>query len=122
MQRQTRQRDAIKAVMHRSKRPLSPDEILERASKSVETLSLSTVYRTLRKLEDEGEIASVDVPGEPARYERAGLDHHHHFLCTVCGRLYDIEGCPGRIDTLAPKGFKVETHELTLIGTCAECA
>jgi Fur family ferric uptake transcriptional regulator len=33
-----------------------------------------------------------------------------------------MEGCPGSLDQMAPKGFKVEKHEIYLFGKCKECA
>lgn len=122
MQRRTVQRDAIRGAIERAGRPLAPAEVLELAAADAPTLGLATVYRALRALEDSGEIVAVDVPGQPPRYERAGLDHHHHFQCDVCGRLFDLPGCPGNVAALAPEGFAVERHEITLFGTCAECA
>lgn len=83
--------------------------------------SLATVYRTVKALVEAGELIPVDLPGQPARYEQAGLDHHHHFLCNDCGRLFDIPGCPQTVHSLAPSGFRTSHHELTLVGTCPEC-
>ncbi|MCA9418695.1 MAG: transcriptional repressor, partial [Candidatus Omnitrophica bacterium] len=54
-------------------------------------------------------------------YEMNGKRHHHHFVCRVCGRVFDIEGCPGQIEAMTPKGFLVEDHEIFLYGRCEEC-
>lgn len=47
--------------------------------------------------------------------------HHHHFHCTQCNRVYPIHACPGPMNDLAPPGFEVERHDLTLRGRCAHC-
>lgn len=122
MQRRTRQRDAIRSAIEAAGRPLTPAEVHEAAQTEAPTLGLATVYRALRALEEAGEISAVEVPGEPPRYERSDLGHHHHFQCTVCGRMFDLEGCPGNLGRLAPKGFVVERHEIMLFGRCAQCA
>lgn len=123
MSRRTRQRDAIRAAFERLDRPLSPQEVLEAAADEAESLSLATVYRALKSMSEEGEIVTVVVPGESPRYEVAGKEHHHHFHCRECGRVFEMPGCVGnRLDELAPDGFEVQDHELTLIGRCAECA
>lgn len=83
---------------------------------------MATVYRNLKMLVDEGAIAVVTLPGESPRYEPAEHAHHHHFQCTQCRRVFDVHACPGDIGQLAPKGFTVEHHELTLYGRCDECA
>ncbi len=72
MDRSTRQRDAIRALFTPEGRPLSPKEIQERADREAPGISLATVYRTVKALEELGEIVRVDLPGETARYELAG--------------------------------------------------
>lgn len=121
VERTTPQREAIRALFTDKSDPLSPQEILELASDRVPKLSLATVYRTIRALEELGEIAPVDLPGEPSRYELAGKGHHHHFRCDACGRAFDVDKCPGNIAQMAPKGFALHRHEITLYGLCADC-
>lgn len=84
-------------------------------------MSLATVYRNINALLDEGAITKVELPGQPALYEAAGLKHHHHFRCNTCGKTYDIDGCPGNFKPLLPKGFSLSDHEITLYGICAAC-
>jgi Fur family ferric uptake transcriptional regulator len=122
MARSTPQRQAIEAAFEQSRRPLSPREVQATAKKRSPGLGLATVYRHLKAMVDEGALMPVELPGEPPRYERHGLDHHHHFHCRKCGRVFDMDGCLHDIDTLAPRGFKVEAHEVVLYGLCAECS
>lgn len=121
MDRSTRQRDAIRALFTPEGRPLSPKEIQEKADTEAPGVSLATVYRTVKALEELGEIVKVELPGEAARYELAGKGHHHHFQCRSCGKAFEIHGCPGGLAALAPAGFKVDSHEITLFGLCAKC-
>jgi Fur family ferric uptake transcriptional regulator len=120
----TRQRQAIERAFEHAARPLSPQEVLEAATSEDGDLVLSTVYRTLRRLEEEGRIVAVDVPGEPPRYELAAAaeHHHHHFHCDVCGKVYDIHGCPTGLASLLPRGFVLSSHTIVLHGRCAACA
>jgi Fur family transcriptional regulator, ferric uptake regulator len=122
MERATRQRAAIRAAIEKARRPLSPAEILTLAQQEVAQLSLATVYRSLNAMQEEGEITAVNLPGENTRYETTQLGHHHHFRCLKCERVFDIHGCAGDALHIAPKGFVVERHELTLYGSCAECS
>jgi Fur family transcriptional regulator, ferric uptake regulator len=121
MERSTRQRTAIRAVIDAAGRPLSPQEVLEAAQVEVPALSLATVYRNIKALLDAGEISAVSLPGDSPRYESARHEHHHHFQCTNCLRVFDVHQCPGDFARLAPAGFTVERHELTLYGRCSEC-
>lgn len=122
MQRKTRQRDAIQRALEEADRPLGPEEIQARAQKIVPRLGIATVYRTVKALTEAGTLVTVDLPGEPTRYEIAGKDHHHHFHCRACGRVFEVEGCPGDLSRLNPPGFKLEDHEVILYGLCGTCA
>ncbi|CDN87953.1 Fur family transcriptional regulator [Hydrogenophaga intermedia] len=121
MERNTRQRSAIEAVLYAAGRPLTPQEILEAAQQGAPGLGIATVYRQIKALQDAQLIQPVLLPGENPRYELSGLHHHHHFQCTQCQRVFDIHACPGDLDRIAPPGFSVERHELTLYGLCDEC-
>lgn len=121
MERNTRQRGAIRRALQRADRPLSPNEVLAEARTEVGGLGIATVYRNIRALVDEGWLATVELPGEVARYELGGKAHHHHFHCRTCDRVFEVEGCPGSLQSLVPRGFALDGHEVVLYGTCAEC-
>lgn len=121
MERSTRQSAAIRAALAAAGRPLSPAEVLDAARAEVSALGMATVYRTLKALVDDGAIQVVTLPGEPPRYETAAHGHHHHFRCDACGKVFDVPGCPGDLGDLAPPGFVVDRHEITLYGRCSAC-
>lgn len=54
MQRDARQRGAIRRVFMRVGRPLTPDEVLEYGQRIVPSLGLATVYRNVKILAGEG--------------------------------------------------------------------
>jgi len=122
--RSTRQRSAILSIIARESRPLSPYELHALALRAIPSISQSTIYRNLRALEEAGEIHAVSIPGQPPRYELAEVaaHHHHHFHCRGCDRVYDLEGCPGGLRGLLPRGFKLEEHTIVLSGKCSTCA
>lgn len=120
--RQTRQRDAIRQVFEAHDRPLGVEELLRLAKASVPALGQATLYRTLKLLREEGLIVEVPMPGGRVFFERAGKSHHHHFLCSECGRAFDIPGCLlGQAPVLAD-GHQISTHEVVLYGKCRGCA
>ena len=121
MQRDTAQRRAIRGVFSHENRPLTPQELLERAQDTVPQIGLATVYRTLKSMTEAGSVLVVDVPGEPQRYELAGKDHHHHFSCRTCGRMFEMDGCPDDLERLVPAGFVMEDHEVFIYGRCRDC-
>lgn len=129
MERNTRQREAVLDAIERAGRALTPAEILGLAQASVASLNLSTIYRQINALQDEARVVKVLLPGQAARFEAAcsaghrdAAHHHHHFHCNGCDRVYALHACPGSMQDLAPAGFVVSAHEITLRGLCAECS
>ena len=120
--RRTSQRSAIVRVVRDAPGPLRPLEILDLASRIVPTLGIATVYRQLRRLREAGEVRVVELGFNDVRYEPTDRGHHHHFLCRECEEAFDINGCPEGIEKLAPPGFEVERHEITLYGECSNCS
>jgi len=121
MQRKTNQRQAIREVFSDAGRPLSVPEAHEAAQHAAPGLGSATVYRAVNDMVADGFLTAVELPGEPARYELADLDHHHHFHCQRCGKVYDVPGCLGQVGRLAPPRFVVTGHEIILYGVCADC-
>ena len=121
MKRNTTQRDAIQRTMVQAGRPLSTGEIFDLAREDISRLGIATVYRTLKSLKEEGAIREVGLPGQPSRWELANRDHHHHFLCRKCDKLFEIEGCPDDLRSLLPAGYSLEEHSILLEGKCKEC-
>jgi len=121
MERKTKQREAILEVIETEDRPLSPQEILKYAQERVPNLGIATVYRTVKEFLDAGQIASIELPGDSQRYEIIGKHHHHHFWCRLCDRLFDVDGCSGKLNIHPPEGFKTELHEVVFRGLCAGC-
>ena len=111
----------MRSVIEAAQRPLLPQEICDLAQAEVPGLGIATVYRNLKLMTEAQELELVMLPGESARYEIAHRGHHHHFQCERCKRVFDIHRCPGNLGRLAPPGFTVERHELTLYGRCDEC-
>ena len=122
MERSTRQRQVIETVLAHATRPLSPQELLIEAQRELPRLGIATVYRALRDGQDAGTIHAVEVQGAVVCYELANHGHHHHFHCTVCTKIFEVHACPGDLQHLAPPGFQVSGHDLTLRGTCRHCA
>ena len=118
--RSTTQRRAIRQAIEDAGRPLDAHEVL--AAADHEGLGLATVYRTLKLGVEAGWLQPVELPNAPARYEIAGKEHHHHFECRNCQKVFEVHGCPGNLKPLIPKGFTLEDHEVILYGLCDQCA
>ena len=121
MKRKTKQRDCIFQALEEAGRPLSPQEILELSKIKISGIGIATVYRTIKEFLQTKKISEVLSAGSTVRYEVNAKDHHHHFWCRICDRVFKVEGCPGQLNFSPPKGFKAEIHEVMFRGICATC-
>ena len=121
-ERSTRQKRAIHKVIGNAPGPLSARDIQIEASKICPNVSLATVYRVVRSGTESGAFAVVRLEDNVARYEVADRQHHHHFLCNCCARVFDILLPCNMVADFAPEDFQVTRHEITLYGNCPDCA
>lgn len=119
--RNTKQKVAIREAFAEADRPLSPEEALQCALELHPSIGIATVYRNIQALVEDGWLTVVAIPGQPARYELSGKEHHHHFQCNNCGRVYDLKGCIAQSKPKLPRGFSATGHEFFLYGNCATC-
>lgn len=111
--------DRVLGVIQHTRRPLTVDEI--RGALLATGIGTATVYRIVNRAVESGQVVKVELPGSPARFEPAGLPHHHHFECDSCRRVFDVPGCAKGVGGLAPEGFEVASHEIILRGQCRDC-
>lgn len=119
--RNTKQKQIVTRVIEEAQCPLTVHEVLAAGQKRLSSLGLATVYREIGRLLEAQELRTVSIPGDPLRYEKP-QHHHHHFKCTDCNKVYELEGCSNALRKLVPKGFKPQTHDLTFYGLCRGCA
>ena len=124
IRRNTEQQRVIRQTIEDAGRPLLIKEIHEMSVCQSSGIGLRTVYRSIKRLLEDQLITRVKLTGQLDRYELAtpSDSHHHHFHCNSCDRVFDVKGCPGRLDKMLPNGFLLEDHEITLKGLCKACA
>jgi len=88
------------------------------------SISRDTVYRTLALLQAQGLIRKTQVLRNEGRYD-ANAEPHHHFVCTVCGRIEDFES-PALDELPLPPSVRalgsVQSAHVQVRGTCSACA
>ncbi len=115
--RMTRQRRIILEILHSIGGHPDAGEIHRRASAQDSRISLATVYRTMRVLEESGAIQRHAFGGGPARFENAQSGHHDHLIDLETGDV--IEFASERIEALqreiaAEHGYEIVHHRLEL--------
>jgi len=123
-QRQTAQRQAILKVIREAPGPLTVEHIHAQAKRTTWNLGIATVYRTVKLLLQAKQIKPITLPDGETRYESTHLGHHCYFYCHECQQVYDLPICAVAIPdgSTLPGGFRVKGHDLTLRGTCPDCA
>lgn len=87
---------------------------------SFPSLSKATVYNVLDALKNAGVIRELTISRQVARYD-IKTSFHPHFMCRVCGEVYDID-LPNRVnegDII--DGHQVESVQVYAYGVCASC-
>jgi len=122
----TRTRQAVLALLQRTRQPVSATEIFDRLHEEQVAIDLVTVYRTVHVLKELGLVVQLDLQQEGlSRYElKEGRRHHHHIRCQICGQIVDLLLCPlKKVTKLIEQQtqFIVDDHTLEFTGLCPEC-
>lgn len=84
----------------------------------------ATIFRTLEVLEDLGAVERLDLPSGEHAYVGCEPAHHHHVVCSRCGRTDEIDDAGLRTiveDVARRTGYRVDDHRLELFGLCPAC-
>lgn len=115
----TGQRRVIARVLSDSDDHPDVELLYQRASAVDSGISIATVYRTVRLLEESGIIAKHDFGDGRSRYEEASEEHHDHLINLRTGEV--IEFTNEQIEKLQESiarelGFELVDHRLELYG------
>lgn len=117
--RMTEQRRVIARVIEESDDHPDVEELYRRASAIDSRISIATVYRTVKLLEDVGIIERHDFRDGRSRYEASPDDHHDHLIDLKTGDVIEFqnEEIEKLQDEIARKlGFRLVDHRLELYG------
>lgn len=127
-------RQAILDLLSNTTEHLSAEDIYMKVHKISPTIGLTTVYRTLELLVKAGLVMKFDFGDGRARFELMespqSNGHHHHLVCTGCGRIIDYQDfIDDELELLkhTEKGlskkynFKITNHIMQFHGICDKC-
>jgi Fur family ferric uptake transcriptional regulator len=127
-QRATKQGAAVRDALRDAGGFRSAQDVYARLRSDGGTVGLSTVYRHLQSLVDDGAVDVIHTPEGEATYrfcgESAEQRHHHHLVCRRCGRTEEIEG---RVverwagEVAGAHGYSEVDHTVELFGVCPAC-
>ena len=124
--RGTRQAEALAVVLERLPGFSSAQQIHAELRDQGEQVGLTTVYRHLQVLSEDGQVDAIrDASGETL-YRRCRTEaHHHHLTCRNCGRSVEVEGRAVEVwavQVAAEAGFTDVGHTVELFGLCPDCS
>ena len=115
--------EIFRAVASSMEHP-SAEAVFKAVQKTMPTVSLDTVYRTLWLLTDLGLLTTLGPRQDSVRFD-ANLGDHHHYLCVRCGLVRDFESAEINAlpipDAVNRFGEVVSAH-VEVRGVCAKCA
>lgn len=126
-QRYTSGRKVVVEVLAKAGHPVTIEDIGELAPR----LPRSSAYRHLVDLQQCGVVRRVAANDGYYRFELAEdiTEHHHHLMCTSCGKVIDVTPTPAFETAMASyldglsssNGFVSNDHRLDVLGACASC-
>jgi Fur family ferric uptake transcriptional regulator len=123
--RRTRQGEAVLNVVLGSNNFRSAQDIHAELRAAGEPVGLTTVYRHLALLTDEGRLDALQTSDGELVYRRCHSEaHHHHVVCRRCGRGSEVEvpDLERWAETTAQElGYTDVTHTVEIFGLCADC-
>ena len=123
--RGTRQAEALASVLGSLPGFNSAQQIHAELRRRGERVGLTTVYRHLQVLSEDGQLDTIrDASGETLYRRCRSEAHHHHLVCRRCGTSVEVEG--RAVEQWAEKvaaeaGFTAMDHTVELYGLCPRC-
>jgi Fur family transcriptional regulator, ferric uptake regulator len=87
-------------------------------------ISRATLFRALDLLTELRVVERLDLPSGEHAYVPCAPAHHHHVICSRCGRAADVEdsGVAEAVAEISRRsGYRIESHRLELFGLCRHC-
>jgi Fe2+ or Zn2+ uptake regulation protein len=122
--RLTPQRDILLHALSETTGHPTADDLVKKVRRVLPTVSHATVYRNVHELVEAGLIGTLERSGAAVQLE-VNPDHHHHFECRRCGRVWDVyvDDVDVRLDKRRSplNGFRIDRRDVWLHGVCARC-
>ena len=122
--RGTKQAEALATVLASMPGFTSAQEIYAELRRKGERVGLTTVYRHLQVLTEQGSVDTIRDPSGETLYRQCGsTGHHHHLTCRECGRSVEVEGRvveQWAAKVSAEAGFTSVDHTVELFGLCPD--
>lgn len=122
--RVTAPRRAVAALIADSDGHFTASELEAAARDRRLGISRATLFRALDLLAELRIVERIDLPSGEHAYVPCAPAHHHHVVCSRCGRSAEVEDCGvgEAVQEIARRsGYRIDAHRLELFGLCRHC-
>ena len=122
--RLTRPRRRVAELLGRRRGTFTAADLLDEADQGALPIGRATVFRALDLFTDLGLLERIDLPSGEHAYVACEPIHHHHVVCSSCGRQTEVDdaGVQAIVGEMARRtGYLIDRHRLELYGTCPAC-
>lgn len=113
------QREAVFNVVKATNCHPDVEWVYRHVREKMPKISLATVYRNLKELNESGRIDTVETSDNRLHYD-GNVAPHIHFVCLKCGKINDVFASAGLLESLGDVGT-VERQKVVLYGECKDC-
>lgn len=120
--KRTKNREVLLNLFSENDRYLTAGDIKGYMESGNPGISFDTIYRNLTAFTELGILEETELTGE--RHFRMHCDpgvHHHHFICTTCGKTQNIPDCPMDLIAVNLPNYEIEAHKFEIYGKCPLC-
>ena len=122
--RLTSPRRALARLVASREGHFSADELLTESRRARLGVTRATIFRSLDVLAELGVVERLDLPTGEHAFVACEPAHHHHIVCSSCGRSAGVadHGLEAVAEAIGREtGYRVDTHRLELFGRCPAC-
>ena len=119
----TGKRQKILELLFNHDKYMTAKEVQDNLKSLFPGISPDTIYRNLNTFVNLAIVEETELNGEKLFRFSCELHghHHHHFICTNCGRTLPLKNCPLDMFSDQLPGCKVTAHRFEIFGICDNC-
>jgi Fur family ferric uptake transcriptional regulator len=124
--RTTGPRRAVAQLLSEREGQFTAEELLAESQRRGLGIGRATIFRSLELLGRLNLLERVDLPSGEHAYLLCEPEHHHHVICSQCGRAatfgMEYRGLSERLEQVArATGYRIDAHRLEVYGRCPDC-
>ena len=123
--RLTEPRRAVAGLISGRRGYFTAADLLAEATTRRLDIGRATIFRALELFTELNLVERLDLPNGEHAYVECAPAHHHHVICSSCGRTADVADCGMQAvaeEVARRSGYQIDTHRLELFGLCPKCA